>query len=221
MSSTLMLIASLVLSAPLLLRVELTAGVSLDAVCEETVASSSPLGVALRRRRGRPRKYSAPSRAVTLTLPESVIESLTKVNSDLGRAIVALASHRDGRQEQASADLTVFGKRAVITIRPTSSLERRAGIDLVPLPDGRALISFHQARTIAELELALRDSLDDPTLDPADRQVFEGISAILKQARRSEDVALRARTIIVLESVGNGSAAALRRTGTNGRRSAR
>ena len=39
-------------------------------------------------RRGRPRKFSGPSRPVTLTLPVATIEALAAVDSDLSRAIV-------------------------------------------------------------------------------------------------------------------------------------
>jgi hypothetical protein len=55
----------------------------------------------------------------------------------------------------------------------------------VPLPDGRALISFHQPKTVAELELLIYDALEDDSLDVEDRGVFEGISTILRDARRS------------------------------------
>ena len=39
-------------------------------------------------RRGRPRKFSRPSRSVTLTLPDDVIAALLAVDSDLSRAVV-------------------------------------------------------------------------------------------------------------------------------------
>jgi hypothetical protein len=93
-----------------------------------------------------------------------------------------------------------FGRNAVITVRPTPSLEKRADVQLVPLPDGRALISFAQAQTIAELELRLDDALEDPTLAPDDRELFEAIVRILKDARRSRTVVVQRRNIIVLES---------------------
>jgi hypothetical protein len=164
-------------------------------------ASVAPaLSSALRRRRGRPRKFAGPSRAVTLTLPESVIESLTASDPDLSRAIVNLAKRRGPAAVRPPAELSVFGRKAVITVRPTASLEQRAGVDLVPLSDGRALISFDQPNTIADLELMLNDALEDASLASEDRKVFEGIVKILKEARRSTDVSLLRRSIIVLES---------------------
>lgn len=163
----------------------------------------SPIGTALRRRRGRPRKFAAPSRAVTLTLPESVIASLSRIDRDLSKAIVGLTARRAPKNGRAAADLSVFGRRAVITIQPTNSLER-LGIDLVPLPDGRALIAFDQPKTMADLELIVFDALDDPHLPAVDRRIFEGIGSILREARRSDDVVLHQRSIIVIETSGDG-----------------
>ena len=159
-----------------------------------------PVGVTLRRRRGRPRKFAAPSKAVTLTLPESVLQLLSTIDPDPSLAIVQLTKRRAPAQARPAAELSVFGKRAVITIRPTRSLEQQIGLDLVPLPDGRALITFDQPTTVAELELMLYDSLQDPSLTSDDRIVFEGIARILTDARRSDDVTLLSRSIIVLES---------------------
>jgi hypothetical protein len=141
-----------------------------------SVASISPVSNALRRRRGRPRKFVGPSRAVTLTLPETTLEKLSAIDSDLSRAVVAMTNKKASLNGRPPADLAVFGRRAVITIRPTRSLEQHTGIDLVPLPDGRALMMFDHPQTTAELELLILDALDDAGLDAEDRRVFEGIA---------------------------------------------
>jgi hypothetical protein len=178
---------------------------------------TTPIAGILRRRRGRPRKFAAPSRAITLTLPEAVLESLSKIDPDPSRAIVHLASRKVAANGKPPAELTTFGRRAIITVKPTATLTKRTGIDLVPLPDGRALLSFDQPRSVEDLELAIYDALEDPTLSAEDRQVFESIGAILKDARRSQDVTLRRQSIIVLEGA-NGSRMAKPRPGKNGER---
>lgn len=154
----------------------------------------------IRRGRGRPRKFAGPSRAVTLTLPESVLSALASVHKDISKAVVQLTERRRPEDRHPLAELAVFGRSAVITVRPTPSLERRADVQLVPLPDGRALISFAQAKTIAELELTLNDALEEASLPDDDRELFEAIVGILKDARRSGDVLVHRRNIIVLES---------------------
>jgi CRP-like cAMP-binding protein len=149
-------------------------------------------------RRGRPRKFSGPSRPVTLTLPVETIEALTALDSDLSRAVVRIAQP-DVRRRHAAAELATFGRRAVIIVNASRALERRVGVDLVPLPDGRALISFEETTTPDALELRIEDALEDPGLSRADRDTFEAILEILKTARRSGEVALLRRNIIILE----------------------
>lgn len=151
-------------------------------------------------RRGRPRKFSAPSRAVTLTLPEHVIEALATVDSDLSRAIVRLTQPEIAKQPHPPAELSPFGQRAVIVVNPTRTLEERTGVNLVPLPDGRALMSFDSSQTPAGFELMIDDALEDKRLSRADREIFKAVSELLRDARRSKTVTLRQHHIIVLES---------------------
>ena len=153
-------------------------------------------------RRGRPRKFTAPSRAVTLTLPEPVLAALSAVDQDLSRAVVRITQPELAKHEHPPAELATFGGRAVIVVNPSRTLERRTGILLVPLSDGRALISFDEPMTIARLELQIRDLLDERGLPEADGRIFRGIENILRTARRSGEVTLQERRIIVLESSG-------------------
>ena len=151
-------------------------------------------------RRGRPRKFAGPSRAVTLTLPEAVIERLGAMDRDLSRAVVRLARLRTSRSRSASAELTQFGKYSVIVLSPTRALAQKTGIEFVPLPDGRALISFPEKTTIAEFELMVSDALADASLSAEDQSLFQELADILKSARRSADVTVLERSIIVFES---------------------
>ena len=160
-------------------------------------------------RRGRPRKFTAPSRPVTVTLPEHVIAALTALDSDLGRAIVRLAQPMLARRPHPPAELATFGRHSVIVVNPSPSLEKRTGVELIHMPDGRALISFQQPMTIAGLELLIEDALEDRGLPAADRDVFQAIGDILKTARRSDKVVLLQRNVIVLET--RRAAAPLRR----------
>lgn len=154
----------------------------------------------VRPRRGRPRKFLGPSRAVTLTLPEEIVGALRGIDEDLSRAVVRLAQPEVAKRPHPPAELAVFGRRAVIVVNPTHTLEERTGVALVPLSDGRALISFDRATTIEQLELRLQDAMDDHRLPAADQRVFEAVAEILKTARRSEQVVLRQRSIIMLEA---------------------
>jgi hypothetical protein len=151
-------------------------------------------------RRGRPRKFNAPSRAVTLTLPEQVLGTLSAVDQDMSRAIVRLTHREASRRPHPPAELVRFGRRAVIVVSPTRTLEERTGVFLVPIPDGRALMSFDDSMTVATLELKVRDALDDKKLSVGDRRIFQSVHEVLKAARTGGAVAMHERKIIVLES---------------------
>jgi hypothetical protein len=135
---------------------------------------------------------------VTLTLPVDVIDALSSSGSDISRTIVRLAALEGSRRAYPPAELVTFGRHAVIAVTPSKTLEKRTGVSLVPLPDGRALISFEQALSIPALELLIADALDDRLLPSVDRAIFQSIAEILKTARRDADITLMQRSIIVL-----------------------
>lgn len=150
-------------------------------------------------RRGRPRKFAQPSRAVTVTLPDAVIRTLETIDRDLSRAIVRIAQPKVASRRCPPAELVMFGRRAVIVVNSTKTLEQRTGVVLIPLSDSRSLISFDESMTPARLELMVQDALDEHELPEEDRQVFESIRDMLKEARRSASVNLRQQHIMLLE----------------------
>jgi hypothetical protein len=156
----------------------------------------------LHRGRGRPRKFGRPARAMTLTLPEDVLTALATVDGDISRAVVRvmLPLLGDVKARLPAAELSKHRNGSVIVIQPEPALERIAGVTLVPLPDGRALISLDDAMTVAEFELKLRDALDGRQLDPLERAAISSIAGILRTARRTRGVAVEERNIIVLRS---------------------
>lgn len=150
--------------------------------------------------RGRPQKFGRPSRAITLTVPEDIISALMSVDEDVSRAVVRLAQPLVADVvTRAPAELSRYGDRAVIVVRPVGALERIPGVTLVPLPDGRALISL-EGISVHELELKLRDATDDARIDAGDRSVMASIAEILKTARRTKGIVVLPRSIIVLQS---------------------
>lgn len=152
-------------------------------------------------RRGRPRKFGRPARSVAITLPLDVIGRLERMDSDLSRAIVRLAA-RSGRERSAvlEAELSRFGRRAVIVVSPSRTLRGIAGVELIPLPSGRALISLERSLTPEAFELRLRDALETGVPD-ADEAGLRQVVKVLADARRSGEARLQVRTILVLESV--------------------
>ena len=64
----------------------------------------------MRRSRGRPRKFAAPSRAVTLTLPEWALSALSEMHEDISKAVVQLMQQRPRQRARPLAELSIFGK---------------------------------------------------------------------------------------------------------------
>ncbi len=151
---------------------------------------------------GRPRKYGRSSRAVTVTLPDDVLDRLSAVDVDLGHAIVTVVERHAPTPPRAlrPAELASYGNHAVIVVTPVKALKRLSGVQLVPIGHGRALISLEHPRSIPQLELDIRDAVEQNEFDTLERQTLEAIADILRQARSSRGIALEERTIIVLES---------------------
>ncbi|MGE0451708.1 MAG: hypothetical protein AB7Q29_19195 [Vicinamibacterales bacterium] len=150
---------------------------------------------------GRPKKYGRTARAVTIRLPEDILRRLESVDADLGRAIVALVErNRRGKvQSSQSAEVAEYGRRAVIVVKPVKALERLPGVELVPLGNGRALISLSSVQSAAQLELDVRDALESRGVSADEREALQAILDILQRTRRSSALAVEHRAIIVLE----------------------
>jgi len=151
---------------------------------------------------GRPRKFGRPSRAVTVTLPEDVLTRLGVLDTDLGRAIVALVERRGARARSRAvkpAEIASYGSHAVIIVTPVNALKRLAGVQLVPIGNGRALISLERGHSVPEFELGVGDVLSRVDITEAERRTLGAVADILKQTRRSRRVMLEERTIIVFE----------------------
>lgn len=129
-----------------------------------------------------------------------MLEALAGLDSDVSRAIVRLAQPLLADRPHPPAELVTFGRHSVIVVTPSRTLETRTGVELVHLPDGRALISFDQPMTIAALELMIDDALEDTALTVVDRRIFEALRSILRSARRSANVIMLQRNIIVIET---------------------
>lgn len=156
----------------------------------------------VKRHRGRPPKYGGPARALTVTLPEDVLARLGAVDPDLGQAIVTVVRRRNGpaRRTPRAAEISSYGSHAVIVVTPVKALKRIGGVQLVPIGNGRALISLAHAHSIPQLELDIRDLIERGEVAGPEREALEEITGILREARASRGIRLEERSIIVLET---------------------
>jgi hypothetical protein len=131
-------------------------------------------------------------------LPDDVISVLRGIDTDLSRAVVRIVTPFERETPRASTELVTFGDRGVIIVPPNRSFKEWIGVELVPLPDGRALLSFDDQVSIADLELRLGDAITDPVVPLTDKTVFQEVLDILRTARRSNRITLQ-RSIILLQ----------------------
>lgn len=85
--------------------------------------SKPPSGKSPATHRGRPRKFLRPSRAVTLTLPEDIIEALRSVDGDLSRAVVRVVQPLVTAAPCPMAEVVTYGGHAVIVVLGIRSSE--------------------------------------------------------------------------------------------------
>ena len=86
----------------------------------------------------------------------------------------------------------------MIIVTPSQALRRLRGVQLVPVGNGRALISLSSATSISSLELQVRDALERMDPENREREGLQLLADILRRSRGSRGLASEARTIIVL-----------------------
>jgi hypothetical protein len=132
-----------------------------------------------------------------------VIATLESIDRDLSQAVVRMALPLTAEAfAYAPAELFKYGDNAVIVVKRMAVIEQIPGVTLVPLPDGRALMSLDESVSLSDLEVKLRDTIDEdggPATGP-DRAALTTIVDILKNARRTRGLRVVRRSIIVLQS---------------------
>ena len=155
-------------------------------------------------RRGRPSKFGRPSQVVALTLPDDVVRGLRKVDSDLGWAIVALFEKSPtraagGASEQPDVELVTIADRRSLIVVNRLVIRHLRGVNIVPLHGDRAFLALDAGRGMTDLELAVLDSLEDPTIDTRERKALRKLRAQLRAWRHDRNLRFHSRTIVVVE----------------------
>ena len=86
----------------------------------------------------------------------------------------------------------------MIIVTPSPALRRLRGVQLVPVGNGRALISLSSETSISSLELQVRDALERLGPENRESEGLRSLADILRRSRGSRELASEARTIIVL-----------------------
>jgi len=157
------------------------------------------------RRRGRPLKFGRPARLLTVTLPHDVVEWLHSIHSDPAWAIVSLygrlvrpGSPLRGRARPRVELAGLAGRRSLIVVDP-STYRSLPGVSVIPVAAGRAFLALETGRSVADLELAIVDRLEDRRTTPAESKSLGTLLQEVRGWRRSRGYRFSSRSIILVE----------------------
>ena len=166
--------------------------------------ASPLLKEAPRAKRGRPSKFGRPSQLVALTLPEEVVRGLHKVHPDLAWAVVKLfeklPDHASPEAEPGPELARIAARHSLIVVNPRL-VKSLPGINIVPLAGDRAFLALDPGRGVTDLELAVTDRLEDPSVVRGERKALKDLRAQLRTWRHDRTLRFHTRTIIVVERV--------------------
>jgi hypothetical protein len=157
-----------------------------------------------RGKRGRPPKFGRPSRVVAVTLPEEVVRGLRRLHPDLGWAIVTLFEKAPARtssaaESQPDAELVRIAERRSLIVVNRAVFKSLPGINIIPLHGDRAFLALDLGRGMTDLELAVIDRLDDPTVEGRERKALLKLRSQLRIWRHDRSLRFHSRAIIVVE----------------------
>lgn len=142
-----------------------------------------------KRRGGRPAKFAEPSRPVTVTLPERVLESLSAVDTDRAKAITRVADSvlgPKGKPLPLVATIKIADSQAIILVSDCAPLRRLPWLRLIEVAPARHLISVHSGTSIETMEVALQDLLDEVPRDRTrERAILDELLQLIRNSRRA------------------------------------
>lgn len=152
--------------------------------------------LAPRRSLGRPPKFSGPSRPVTVTLPETTLDGLKTIHPDCGQAIVKLTDAelrrtRTGPGLPLVEIVEMAANIGLILVGPSKALRRVPFLHLIQVADDRFLLALDPGHVLSDLEIAIRDLLEEFTKAEAmERELLQTLLAAIKQVRKAERISM-------------------------------
>lgn len=139
---------------------------------------------------GRPPKYQEPSRPVTVTLPVSTLDGLSRIDSDRSRAIVRVtekALKPSGEEPVLAEIVKVVPETGLLIVGPNSVLPRIPFIRLIEVAPERFLIALEVGHDFKSLELALLDIVNEIP-DAREHQLVGELLEHIRNLRKSDRV---------------------------------
>lgn len=141
---------------------------------------------------GRPRKFSHPSRSVTVTLPETTLELLNSIDTDRALAIAKATEwiSSAGSSNKKLVELVEVEKgSAVIFVAPSKYLKTISFLRLLEISPARFLLVVPSGMAIDTLEIAVIDLLQEiPENETYEKELLTELCRCLAIQRKSKTI---------------------------------
>ena len=166
----------------------------MDTISMATSGKRSPLG--------RKPKFQEPSSSITLTLPDRILQKLSRVDADRAKGIVKCVENTLAENKTSSVNvLKISDKEGILTVGPCSLLNAIPHLQLIEIAPMRYIISKPTGMPIETIEIALIDMLETITGDQEEeKNMLMKIRNYLKLHRENDS--LQTREIILLNIAG-------------------
>jgi hypothetical protein len=92
----------------------------------------------------------------------------------------------------------VADRRSLIVVN-RAVVKKLPGINIIPLHGNRAFLALDVGRGMADLEVAVIDRLENPSVSARERTALAGLRTQLKRWRHNRALRFHSRAIIVVE----------------------
>jgi hypothetical protein len=141
---------------------------------------------------GRPRKFAEPSRPITVTLPNRVLDLLAALDEDRAKAITKVTESclRPMQGNHAVVEVVEVAPGAgLIVVGPSRRLKNIPCLRLAEIAPGRFIITIVPGTPVETLEIAVTDLLDGLRPDEeTDRQVLSELLKGIRTLRRGKSL---------------------------------
>jgi hypothetical protein len=130
-----------------------------------------------------------------------VVQTLHRIDDDLGWAIVSIVEKTQGRTTRRSAPeaelVEIGGGQSLIAVDPVV-FGALPGVQMAPLSSRQAFLALESGQGMADLESAVRDRLAQLTPASRSRPPLKRLLTQLHSWRRSRALHFQTRSIIVV-----------------------
>jgi hypothetical protein len=102
---------------------------------------------------------------------------------------------------RAEAELVGIGEAQSLIVIDRSTYKGLPGVDIIPLAADRAFLALEPGAGISDLDIAVRNRLESPTIGGPEQHALVRLRARLRAWRRDRRLRFHTRTIIVVEQL--------------------